>query len=310
MECNYVLEGQNIIKKYKNFTLDIENLQIPKGFATALIGENGAGKTTLLDILAGIKLDYKGNLKFFGQYNDKDREKDSAVKSRIGYTGTNNYFFPHWTLNQVEDLQELLFDNFHIDRYRELCRELALYTGASFEKNRKVSSLSDGNRVKLMLAGVLARDTDLLLLDEPASPLDPLMRDKLCNMLRDYLNENEGEKSVLFSTHNITDMESITDYVIIVEQGKIVEQGFVEDLKEKYIVVKGEKQDESYASKIIQNISSNSFGFEGICLSDDLDKLSGMDIAVERPTLSQISVHVMKKYSILGKNDVDKRAAS
>ena len=54
MECNYVIEGHNIIKKYKNFTLDVENLKIPKGFATALIGENGAGKTTLLDILAGI----------------------------------------------------------------------------------------------------------------------------------------------------------------------------------------------------------------------------------------------------------------
>lgn len=310
MECNYVLEGQNIIKKYKNFTLDVENLQIPKGFATALIGENGAGKTTLLDILAGIKLDYKGSLKFFGQYDDKDREKNPDVKNRIGYLGTGNYFFPSWTLKQIEELQGLIFDNFHIDRYKEICKELALYTGSSFEKNKKVSSLSDGNRVKLMLAGVLARDTDLLLLDEPASPLDPLMRDKLCSMLRDYLTKDEGEKSVLFSTHNISDMESITDYVIIVEQGKIVEQGFVEDLKEKYILVKGEKKDESYAAKVIKNMSSSSFGFEGICLSEDLDKLSGMDIAVEIPTLSQISVHVMKEYSILGDRDNKKREAS
>ena len=310
MECNYVLEGQNITKKYKNFTLNIEDLKIPKGFATALIGENGAGKTTLLDILAGIKLDYKGSLKFFDKYTDKDRERIPDVKNRIGYTGTNNFFFPHWTLKQVEDLQGILFDNFHPDKYKEICKELALYTGNSFEKNKKVSSLSDGNKVKLMLAGVLARDTDLLLLDEPASPLDPLMRDKLCSMLRNYLTQNEGEKSVLFSTHNISDMESITDYVIIVEQGKIVEQGFVEDLKEKYIVVKGEKKDESYAAKVIKNMSSSSFGFEGICLSKDLDKLSGMDIAVERPTLSQISVHVMKEYSILKLNDNDKREAS
>lgn len=300
MECNYVIEGHNIIKKYKNFTLDVENLKIPKGFATALIGENGAGKTTLLDILAGIKLDYKGSLRFFDQYNDKDREKIADVKNRIGYLGTGNYFFPHWTLSQIEDLQSLLFDNFHLDRYTQICNDLALYQGGVFEKNKKVKDLSDGNKVKLMLAGILARDTDLLLLDEPASPLDPLMRDKLCNMLRDYLSENDGERSVLFSTHNISDMENITDYVIIVEQGRVVEQGFVEDLKEKYILVKGEKKDESYASKVIRNISTNSFGFEGICLSDDLDKLSGMDIAVERPTLSQISVHIMKEYSVLG----------
>ena len=309
MEFENVIEGKNIIKKYKNFTLDIEELKIPKGFATALIGENGAGKTTLLDILAGTNLEYKGELTFFGKYNDKDREKDPYVKNQIGYTGTGDYFFPRWTLKQVEEIQELLFDNFDKNKYKQLVRELSIVTGKAFEDSKKISNLSDGNKIKLMLAGVLARDTKLLLLDEPASPLDPLMRDKLCNMLREYLTKSEGENTVLFSTHNITDMESITDYVIIVEQGKIVEQGFVEDLKEKYIVVKGEKKDESYASKVISNLTASSFGFEGICLAEDLDKLSGLDIAVERPTLSQISVHVMKQYSALSLDNNRERTA-
>ncbi|MCR5656471.1 MAG: ABC transporter ATP-binding protein [Butyrivibrio sp.] len=309
MEFNSAIEGKNILKKYKNFTLDIGELKIPQGFATALIGENGAGKTTLLDILAGTNLEYKGELTFFGKYDDKDREKNPDVKNNIGYTGTGDYFFPRWTLKQVEELQELLFDGFDKNRYRELLKELAIVSGKAFEDSKKISNLSDGNKIKLMLAGVLARDTKLLLLDEPASPLDPLMRDKLCNMLRDYLAENEGEKTVVFSTHNITDMESITDYVIIVEQGRIVEQGFVEDLKEKYIVVKGEKKDESFASRIISNLSSSSYGFEGICLSEDLDKLSGLDIAVERPTLSQISVHVMKQYSALAMVDNREKTA-
>ena len=309
MEFENVIEGKKIIKKYKNFTLDIEELKIPKGFATALIGENGAGKTTLLDILAGTNLEYKGELTFFGKYNDKDREKDPYVKNQIGYTGTGDYFFPRWTLKQVEEIQELLFDNFDKNKYKQLVRELSIVTGKAFEDSKKISNLSDGNKIKLMLAGVLARDTKLLLLDEPASPLDPLMRDKLCNMLREYLTESEGENTVLFSTHNITDMESITDYVIIVEQGKIVEQGFVEDLKEKYIVVKGEKKDESYASKVISNLTASSFGFEGICLAEDLDKLSGLDIAVERPTLSQISVHVMKQYSALSLDNNRERTA-
>lgn len=86
--------------------------------------------------------------------------------------------------------------------------------------------------MKLMLAGVMARKTDLLLLDEPASPLDPLMRDKLCQMIGEYIHEGNGKRSVFFSTHNISDMENITDYAIIMENGQIVEQGFVEDLKE------------------------------------------------------------------------------
>ena len=94
MEFTSVIKGENIVKRYKGFELNIPELNIPKGFATALIGENGAGKTTLIDILAGIKLDYKGKLTFFGKYDDKDRENKAEVKDKIGYTGTGNYFLP------------------------------------------------------------------------------------------------------------------------------------------------------------------------------------------------------------------------
>ena len=154
-------------------------------------------------------------------------------------------------------------------------------------------------RMKTALAAVFARDTKCLILDEPASPLDPLMRDKLCSMLREYLDEGNGEKSVFFSTHNITDMENVTDYCVIMEQGKVVEQGFVEDLKEKYIMVKGELADEAKAKNTLIGFRKNSYGYEGLCLAENLDKLAGLDIAVETPTLSQISVAVMKQYSSL-----------
>ena len=69
---------KQINKKYRGFTLDIPSLSIPEGFATALIGENGAGKTTLINILAGTRLDYKGELTFFGKWNDKDREQEDV----------------------------------------------------------------------------------------------------------------------------------------------------------------------------------------------------------------------------------------
>ena len=148
--------------------------------------------------------------------------------------------------------------------------------------------------MKLMLAAVLARDTSLLILDEPASPLDPLMRDKLCDMIRAYLEEGDGERSVFFSTHNITDMENVTDYAVIMEHGSIVEEGFVEDLKEKYLLVKGEAADAEQAGKILFSMNRSAYGFEGICLAENLDRLAGMDVAVEAPGLSQICVAVMK----------------
>lgn len=289
-----VIKGTNLKKKYKGFTLDIPELHIPKGFATALIGENGAGKTTLINMLTGIRMDYKGEIFYFDE-----QEKDvDEVKERIGYTGPGNYFLPHWNMKQVAEISELLFETFDTEKYWDICLDLGVSTERG-GKGKKVDNLSDGNKVKLMLAAVLARKTDCLILDEPASPLDPLMRDKLCEMMREYLLEGNGEKSILFSTHNISDMENVTDYAIIVEHGTIVEEGFVEDLKEKYVLVKGEAKDADAAKQILFSFNGNAYGFEGLCLASDVDKLAGFDIQMEVPTLFQISVAVMRANSTL-----------
>lgn len=289
MKEQAVITMENITKKFKGFELNIPALEIPEGFATALIGENGAGKSTLLHILAGVRLDYKGKLTYFdGELEDKE------IRESIGYTGPGNYFLPHWTVHAVGEVSELLFEQFHRERYEQLCQDL----GVSRE-GKSIDKLSDGMKMKTMLAAVFARDTRMLLLDEPASPLDPLMRDKLCAMIREYIEEGNGKKTVFFSTHNIADMENVTDYAIIMEQGRIVEQGFVEELKEKYILVKGEPSEENQVKDILLGFQKNAYGFEGLCLSEDLDKLVGLDIATETPTLSQISVAVMKKYTHL-----------
>ena len=296
--ANSAIEMKQINKKYRGFTLDIPSLSIPEGFATALIGENGAGKTTLINILAGTRLDYKGELTFFGKWNDKDREQeDVPVREMIGYTGPGNYYLPNWTVQQVEEVTQMLFDKFDREKFESLLEQLQISANTAGGKQKKVSDLSDGNKMKLMLAGVLARETSLLILDEPASPLDPLMRDILCDILRQYLDQGEGKRTVFFSTHNIADMENVTDYAIIMEHGQVMEQGFVEDLKEKYTVVKGEAKDADGAAKILYTMSRNTYGFEGVCLSENLDRLAGMDVELERPSLSQICVAVMKANS-------------
>lgn len=295
---NSVIKIKGLKKGYKNFELSIPELSIPKGFATALIGENGAGKTTLLNILSGIRLDYNGEIEYFEKYSSDEIEKKPEVKERIGYTGTDNYYLPTWTVDQVKEISKLLFEKFDEGTFIQYCNDLAIFGQGDFDGKKKVMELSDGTRTKLMLAGVLSRETDLLIMDEPASPLDPLMRDKLCEMIRDYLNSGEG-KSVFFSTHNISDMEGVTDYAIIMEHGEIVEQGFVEDLKEKYIAVKGEPGDAEAAKKILYSMTSSNYGFEGICLADDLDKLAGLDVVTETASLFKISVAVMKKNSLV-----------
>lgn len=286
-----VIQAGNLNKKYGEFQLSIPRLEIPKGFATALIGENGAGKTTLLNILSGIRLDFQGEVSYFG---DRSRKLDGSVQERIGYTGPGSYYLPHWTIRQVEEISGLLFAGFQKERFRELCEDM----GISRSMTKSVKKLSDGNRMKLMLAAVLSRDTELLIMDEPASPLDPLMREQLCDRMRDYLEEGDGERSIFFSTHNIADMENVTDYCLIMEHGTIVEEGFVEDLKEEYALVKGEASDADQTGEVLFSMSRNSYGFEGICRTRDLERLAGLDIAVEIPTLSQICVAVMKANTV------------
>ncbi len=295
MYVTSVINIHDLSKKFKSFELDIPSLNIPKGFSTALIGENGAGKSTFINILAGIRLDYKGKIDYFN--GEKDEEK---IREDTGYTGPGSYFMPHWNISQIAEASTLLFDNFNKEKFFEICSTM----GIKLSGVESFSKFSDGMKMKVILANVFARETKMLLLDEPASPLDPLMRERLCEMLREYLDEGNGEKSILFSTHNIADMESVTDYAIIMERGKVVEQGFVEDLKEKYILVKGDINDADKAGSILFSFQKNGYGFEGLCLADDIERLAELDISKEIPSLSQISLAVMKKYTYLSEENL------
>lgn len=294
MSLEYVIYGENIEKKFKGFKLDIPKLKVPKGFATALIGENGAGKSTLMNILAGIRLDAKGTIRYFDEYDQVERE-NGKQKERVGYVGPGNYYLPQWTVRNVQEISAILFEKFDKDKFEQLCGELDITDASVWGKEKIVAKFSDGTKMKLMLANVLARETDMLLLDEPASPLDPLMRDRLCEMIQAYIEEGNGERSVFFSTHNISDMEAITDYAIIMEHGRVVEEGFVDDLKEKYILIKGDAEDKEKAKEVLYTMTANNYGFEGICLAENLDKLAGMNVTKEIPSLYQISVAVMKE---------------
>lgn len=127
MTTKNAIEAAKITKELKNFTLDVENFAIPQGFATALIGENGAGKTTLLNILAGIRLDYKGDITYFGQYSDKQKENSGDIKNRIGYTGPGKYYLPQWTVKDIEEISKLMFDDFPQRIFTDIVRSLQYF---------------------------------------------------------------------------------------------------------------------------------------------------------------------------------------
>ncbi|MCR4648977.1 MAG: ABC transporter ATP-binding protein [Lachnospiraceae bacterium] len=296
MEFKDAITGKNINKKFGKFELDIPEIHIPEGFATAFIGENGAGKTTLLNILAGLRQDNKGEVRYFENSLSID---DNGVRERIGYSGTKHHLLPHWTGEQVKDLSKMLFDNFDEKKFEEICKAINIDDSVFGPNGKMIAKLSDGNKMKLSLATVFARSTDMLILDEPASPLDPLMRDLLSDMLRSYLADGNGQRTVVFSTHNISDMENVTDYIYVIDDGKILEHGFVTDIKEKYVLVKGDGKADKKIKDLMINFHENSFGYEGIVLSDKMDSFAGMNLSFETPGLFQISVALLKMNSKL-----------
>ena len=115
-------------------------------------------------------------------------------------------FLDYWKAEQVAKAMSLGYDNFNKDKFYSYLNKFEI------DKNKTVVSMSKGTKMRFMIASQLARDTKLLILDEPASPLDPLMRDELCDIFKDYIKD--GESSILFSTHNIADMEYATDFLI------------------------------------------------------------------------------------------------
>lgn len=285
-----VLSIKGLTKKFSKFTLGEITLDVPMGFATALIGANGAGKTTLIDVLCGVTPKTDGEVTYFGESSDI---ASASLRDRIGYCASNGFFPQGWTAKDIAISMELAFPGFDRKRFEQLCAELEV-DGEHTKKAKPMYKQSDGNRMRTALASVFARKTDLLVLDEPGSSLDPLMRDRLCDRMREYLEEGDGAKSILFSTHNIADMENACDYAIFMDMGRIIEQGFVDDLKEKYIIARGDAKDFDKAKDILLSHSKTRTAFDGLALAENAERLAEMGVDSEAPTLQQLSIGLLK----------------
>lgn len=284
------ITAKGLTKVYKTFKLGELDFEIPMGFSTALIGANGAGKTTLIDTLCGIIEKTDGEVTYFGEASDTTAE----IKERIGYCAAQSFYPADWTAKNIAVSCEAAFKSFNREKFAKLCDEMGVESELSGKKKKNLMQMSDGNKMRIYLASVFARDTDLLVLDEPGSNLDPLMRDRLCDRFRQYIDEGDGEKSIIFSTHNISDMEYAADYVIFMSAGKIVEQGFVEDLKEKYIIVRDDIATYESVKSLLLTKSKNATVYSGLALAENKEKAESLGAGTEIPTLQQLSIEILK----------------
>lgn len=207
------IEGTKILK-------DI-NLNIKEGTILGLIGANGAGKTTLIKILTGVWQEDSGTVKYDGTPVFDSKE----VKKRIGYVPDFCNYYESFKVKEIVDFYKLAYDKFDEKRFDEINSTLQI------SKSKRISSLSKGNKAKLMLALSLSIYPDFLIMDEPTSGLDPVAKRKFVEII---LDEVSGRNTtVLISTHNLADVEQICDSIAIINGGEIQYDGSVDDIKQK-----------------------------------------------------------------------------
>ncbi len=212
---------QELCRRFgKKTALDRVTVEVPKGLVFGLVGENGAGKTTLIKHLLGLLKPQSGVVRVFG--GDPVREPES-VFSRIGYLSENRDL-PVWMR-----VRELIFftQAFYPDWDSGYAEELR--KTFDLDPTAKVKTLSRGQRAQLGLLLALAHRPELLLLDEPSSGLDAVVRrDILGAIIRTVADEG---RTVLFSSHLLDEVEYVADHIAFLHEGRLIASGPLSDIK-------------------------------------------------------------------------------
>jgi ABC-2 type transport system ATP-binding protein len=275
-----ILELRGVTKSFEGFTLDDVSFSLPRGYVMGLVGPNGAGKTTLVRLILNLARPDAGEIRVFG-LDPADAEAD--VRSRIGFVHENPSFYDALPVERAAAVMGSFYATWDDARFRAL--------GAEFELplRRPVRSLSRGMRTRFALAVALSHGAELLLLDEPTSGLDPVFRRELLDRLAGVIED--GEASILFSTHITSDLDRIADYVTFLQRGRVVFSATREEVLERWALVKGGTEVlDGETRKLFHGLVTGEFGFVG--LTDDpegvQDRLAGAPLVVEKATLEDI----------------------
>ncbi len=215
-----MVEVTNLTKKFGSFTaLDQINLEVRSGEVFGFIGPNGAGKTTTIRVLLGMLKAGEGEAKIFG----KDAWADAVeIHKRTAFVPGEINLWPNLTGGEVIDLFVRLRGSGNKSRRDELIERFSL------DPAKKCRTYSKGNRQKVALIAAFSSDADLYILDEPTSGLDPLME----QVFQEYVREAKAAgKSVLLSSHILSEVEKLCDRVGIIREGKMIETGSLDELR-------------------------------------------------------------------------------
>ena len=276
-----IIKVNNLTKTYDNFKLDNITLEIKKGSIIGLIGENGAGKTTLIKLLLGLIKKDKGDILIF------NKTLNSKVKEDIGVVLDDSFFPEVIKVKDVNSVMKNIYKAWDEKLFLKYLKDFSL------NENMLIKNLSKGMKKKLEIITALAHHPKLLILDEPTSGLDPIVRKEILDIFLDFI-EN-GENSILFSSHITSDIEAVADYIIFIDNGKLVFDKEKDDILDNYGIVKCSDNDFKKISK--DNIISylkNKYNYEVLVNDRKKVKKNNADIVIDKATLEDIMLLIVK----------------
>lgn len=264
-----LLEVEGLTKRYPGFTLDSVSLRLETGYIMGFIGRNGAGKTTTLKSMLGLVHADAGSVRIDGT---EYREDEHLAKQKLGVAFGGVDYYPRARLSDIARVTRRFYEAWDETQYRALLQRFQL------DEKKRVRELSQGMKVKFSLALALSHNAKLLLLDEPTSGLDPVSREELIELLQHIVED--GEHSILFSTHITSDLEKCADYITYIRGGRIAASTDLDSFKSEYRLVRGTRAQltEPLVQKFI-GARKNAFGFTALAKAEDAAAMVGLEIA-------------------------------
>lgn len=203
-----MIELSSVTKRYFKTAIDDLSFSFPPGKVIGIIGENGSGKSTLLKLIAGLIHPTKGTVTINGDKVDR-----LTGSKYVSYLSELNELYPFYTVDETLTFFASQFSDFNLEKANEIVQFMNLNV------DEKVKHLSKGGRARLKIVLALSRDVPIILMDEPLSGLDPLVRESVIKSLISFVDmENQ---TVLVTTHELNEIEPLLDYVVVIKEGEI-----------------------------------------------------------------------------------------
>lgn len=279
------LEVKDLNKKYEDFSLQDVSFQLEQGYIMGFIGANGAGKTTTIKSILNMLHLESGEVHIMGK---NMREHEFELKQDIGFAFGDIDFYSRSKIKTLTNVLKKFYINWDEKTYYNYMDKFKL------NEEKKVIDLSTGMKVKYNLALALSHGAKILILDEPTSGLDPVARDELLDIFQELVED--GDISILFSTHITSDLEKCADFITFIKDGKIIKSSEKEDFVASYRLLNGNEDQLNEVKEKMISYKINSFGFTGLIHSSAFDTSLGINATT--PSLEEIMVYFAREESL------------